>query len=1675
MSLTLEEFAERLQKGESPADIVVATTPPAIRELVRRCALTPRFDREVAGWLGEGLDPRPDVEALTRRPEIEPAPRAAGLFRVRPAERTKYLDEWLESRDEHPLFRELHGKLAELWQARGERELAFYHLLPVDSAAAWRLFDELYQDADRRFDLARCHDLNELAAELKELFTREELDRHYERERYLQSRRFWSRSYYRTVRFYERPRLTERLERLLARSPATPILQLHAGGGMGKTLFLHWAIAHRAVPRRIPCALLDFDEVRTADEAEVWKLLLRFAEQLDRQLPQSPFDYLVREAREAEQTLRHQQGSEDPFHDLIAGIPERFGIKLADADLDRPVLLVLDTLEEGLLRHDVDFVALFDAFATIHGLCPWARLVLSGRYDLRQRVAGLEGRLDDRATLEVGRFEPAEARGYLRARGVTDERRIAAMIQKSDLVPFKLALYGDLLRAEPDLEIDKILGYPDADLLYLVQRVIRRIDNPGVRWLVRYGVIPRQLTLEFVDQVVVDYLSRAMAGKVEYDDPEIDLKALPAALREADLFPHSEKRQARRELIALWNELHRYASASSWVYEAPGHPSALQFHVSVLEPMRNLLERHEVSRLLHEAAAEYFERQAREEPERRTAHLREAVYHRFQGEGAAARRYWRRWLGEAAEHQDFEARLELAGEVLGPEYVDPETELPRKRRGAGVIDPATLADACHELAVAALALARHGSADPLMKKAQGAYRRLRCFEQQLPEPRVPAAARHLVEGRIEAWSGRFEKALAAVERGLATAAEADPETRRDLNALAGDLLLRLRRQGYHEYYKLALDDAREDRRATDEAVAITERLVQSLAEDGLFGRALKEAERTLATAASPESRERASLLLAATAQRSGLPVQAYRVADRLRREGVHPTRTARVRWLLGRSELACLRLRLAREHADSALYAVDEDDVDLRARVLELRGQAEARLGDSASLATLAEARSLFQSLGAIEDAARCLRRCIEFELFEIGDLRSAGSMIDEGRRFRLEPGSEMAVAFQALQIAWSTLRGEPDRARRLAEELRAAPEGGESLAAATRRLLAVFAWSEPAATDLRALVELLARVDTPPGRIARCRGLDRCRTAAFSSDLRYRLAELVPRISGCDLPGLDGILYDLGAAEALRIGGLAAVVSERLDGVRRRLEEEEPSHALIWRELWRANARAGLPEPPEKDLGWLRQLADEFAESPLLVAAAAIERLERRKGRPIPWLLEIAEQALARVERTTVWQARLAILQARSRRLPRRLALERATEIHAQLGQPPPEPAAADRDVPPERTRGGRWRSYEPGRGASDDELDVSLGEAVLPLHPDPLSLALTVRLARIESPWRCLRTTIEGWSGKTSEIDLKLEFSLLPPADSGTIFSRDILLELRDDWSRLGQRMGELLTPPDPSTPSGQVDLRLELADPALCYLPWELAPFNRWQWLRCFYRAADPELARSHPSRWRERRRRPPRILVLQPSRKRMTLDQRGFDFGGASAERLYKRQGFDVVVLREPTLKAFANAVAENRPDVIHVNCEVRESTSFGALSLDFGVAEKEVLEPSLFEWTLQDVPPELRPTVVLDVGAPPGETETWRQLLLRNAYAGALFEKGSVPAIVAAGLGRDPVRASMNKLLADGLRRGDTIGEICDQLRRISDYEPGEAPASLATALFAHDPDFRPIPPGDEDA
>ena len=234
--------------------------------------------------------------------------------------------------------------------------------------------------------------------------------------------------------------------------------------------------------------------------------------------------------------------------------------------------------------------------------------MIAGRYDpgeiadTGERVPGYSVEFAPPCSVSLAPFSAAESRQYLveKRHLPADDPRLAVASERAGGSPFALALYADLLHTRPDLPVDELRTYPSADLAYLIERVLERIPDPYVHWLLRYGVVPRRLTWTYVKDVMAKRLKEATSGVETYDKSNND--PLPEHKKQTlfrrDLLRPGEPLKALDE---IWKNLTQYASQSSWVSRVDNDPNILLFHPEVLNPMRWLLREHQrdAFRLLH--------------------------------------------------------------------------------------------------------------------------------------------------------------------------------------------------------------------------------------------------------------------------------------------------------------------------------------------------------------------------------------------------------------------------------------------------------------------------------------------------------------------------------------------------------------------------------------------------------------------------------------------------------------------------------------------------------------------------------------------------------------------------------------------------------------------------------------------------------------------------------------------------------------------------------------------------------------------------------------------------------------------------------------------------------------------------------------------------------------------
>ncbi|WP_030450272.1 ATP-binding protein [Herbidospora cretacea] len=631
------------------ATLLFAGLPSGVRGTLMRCALPSRFDEGLYDAVLRGDGPPLAEMAAAGRLRRLPGSRH---HRLDPALRETAWSRWWIDEARVPgegvpdAMRETARRIADEVDDELE-ELRLTALVSPGGAVA--AFGVLYRRADTAFDLVACQDaLDVLAA--PDLIGVSPLiaETHATFQARLAARTAHATEYRQTGRYLHR----EALERVLTGDAR--VVHLHAPGGMGKTMLLRWFAARWCLTRwpHVPCARIDLDTVDPVNAVRhPWLVLLEIAAQLSPQIPGAPFFDLLRDHDRWRRVLSR---AAVPDTALLSEVADA----AADAaDVTRRFfaaglpdhVVVFDTLEEIVLRPAADPRPLVETLARLSG-----RLVLSGRYDLRDRLPGFADAFPDAETVEVPPFDDDLATRYLtERRGVRRPDLIDAMVRRAGGLPFALAMYGDLAEANPELTAREVEEAREPALLYCLDRILERIPDDRLRWLLRYAVLPRHLDAEFVTGVLWPHLEAGLRDDRVLDDPAED--ARPD--RKTKIFLPGPPPPAP---AALWEELTTYAGATSWV--RPTDDGRLIFHENLRGPVRDLLRDHPVHAVLHASAEDHYTRRAaREHWSRWSA---EAVYHAFQHQGTAALPMWRALVAEAWRAGRADRAGELADDLL---------------------------------------------------------------------------------------------------------------------------------------------------------------------------------------------------------------------------------------------------------------------------------------------------------------------------------------------------------------------------------------------------------------------------------------------------------------------------------------------------------------------------------------------------------------------------------------------------------------------------------------------------------------------------------------------------------------------------------------------------------------------------------------------------------------------------------------------------------------------------------------------------------------------------------------------------------------------------------------------------------------------------------------------------
>jgi hypothetical protein len=698
---SLAAFVQEERKN----DAIAASLDTLGSQLLRRAALVRWFDEQIyRDALARDLEGAPAFETFVKRPEISIASGREGTYVIRDAVRVQQLDRW---RNDRTGLQKFSAQLVQFYEGRHSPIDVFAHRIFADPAKAVAEFDRLYEEADQHFDLVQCDALLRVLrnrGDQRGLPLTEALNN---REQYFQSRSLFADDWMRTAHFLDLPKVTKRFDTFLG-DPGKWIFRLYAAGGAGKTAYLRWLIARYCVPERgeqrarIPVARVDLDFVHVpAVAAAPWLLLVQFADQLNPQISNAPFFTLLLSWSQflplLQRPVSRASAAALPSFDESR---EQEMISLFAASLgDEQALIVLDTLEEVILHHAEAIGKLLTGLSQVREKCKGLKLVLSGRYDpfVRDGAAGTITALKPHSdSLELPSWDRAECWDYL-----IGIRKLHAGMSFKEFErpargnPFKVALFADLIGLDREFTLEHLRELRSVEVEYLVLRVIERIPESDcpLRWLLRYAVIPRQLTEEFVDQVLAPQLRRAMtaSGPEAPDRPAENLPKGAEVLRKHQPWQSCGK---PFETAAEWPALLRYAGPSSWITISNGLPRP---QPELLSPMRYLLQEQPIFADIHREAARYFEKLAGTEGRDWGEMMCEAIYHQFQCLGSAAGDYWSACL-KRKEAQNAEVRRKLAECLLSGDFLDDHDQPLQHKKTGTVLTGQTLAEAYLELA-----------------------------------------------------------------------------------------------------------------------------------------------------------------------------------------------------------------------------------------------------------------------------------------------------------------------------------------------------------------------------------------------------------------------------------------------------------------------------------------------------------------------------------------------------------------------------------------------------------------------------------------------------------------------------------------------------------------------------------------------------------------------------------------------------------------------------------------------------------------------------------------------------------------------------------------------------------------------------------------------------------------
>lgn len=627
----------------------------------------------------------PSFEEVIRHRDIEPVPRTDGKYWLSDSAQKRWHSSWQGQEDEEKKWC---ARLYDWLSKHGGASTDLLNLLiRSDISGALSLLEREYNRADGDDDMVLCHALAEQVEAELDYIPPGQKDAFLHFVTRYRARALFLTELHRTANYFSRPAVEDAFKALVEDVGNKWILFLDAPGGMGKTTFVQRVIAHNLLkyPPFSLVARLDLDELNVSSlAASPWLIAIEIACQLDQQLSAKvfsvgdpsfldqvqPFRPLLYR-RTSERTLplsdegreQLQSRARNEFHQW-----SRFKSYCTDLPRERPLVLFIDTIEEASLHFPEKFRKVLANLEDLRAAVPQLRLVLSGRY----RPDSTHFREYDQELKDETRFvhleplEHADSQQFilqlLMSRPAPDV--LEAMIESASGNPFKLSLLCEIVSNRPSMTAADLKGCKDADVAYLIYRVIDRIPADtelGLRWLLRYGAVPRRLTFGFVDTTLQPLLIRALRGELEEQNEDIPSEAERKAwLKRADvdLSPKS-----------LWEKLGKYSSEHGWISVDPNDPNTVTLHSEVVRPMRRLLKEQRtqgrtIYTTLNKEAAAHFEQLKTQHPERWLDYTLGELFHLLETELPDPLQTTKAKFAERASHADARLRLELARHIV---------------------------------------------------------------------------------------------------------------------------------------------------------------------------------------------------------------------------------------------------------------------------------------------------------------------------------------------------------------------------------------------------------------------------------------------------------------------------------------------------------------------------------------------------------------------------------------------------------------------------------------------------------------------------------------------------------------------------------------------------------------------------------------------------------------------------------------------------------------------------------------------------------------------------------------------------------------------------------------------------------------------------------------------------